>query len=68
MIASAWARLDEIVLSAEADPEASSSPAATATTTAAIGVHPAIEPLEYTRLRLRTDPPVAVWPVTSRGA
>ena len=41
--------------------------AALATARTPIGVHPVREPLKVALRRLRTDPPVAVWPVTSRG-
>ena len=68
MIACACSRFDLIVGSAEADPTASSSPAASAATSTIFGVHPVVEPPQWTPRRLRTDPPVAVWPVTSRGA
>ena len=52
----------------DADPTASRSAAASTTRRTIIGVHPAVEPPSRTPPRLRTDPPVAVWPVTSRGA
>ena len=48
------------------DPTASRSAAALAAARTPIGVHPVREPLKVALRRLRTDPPVAVWPVTSR--
>jgi hypothetical protein len=64
MIASACWRFDVIVCP-DAGPTASKSQAAHAAARTTIGAHPVREPLMKARGRSRTDPPVAVWPVTS---